>query len=349
MTADARTLRTEIDAEIAAGNHERARALLGRLWRENPGAGLARYIESRFDTIAPQLDLVSCRLAILRSFTVEPLIPMLRAAAYAGGMRLEVRVCDFNAYAQEILRPDSALYAFAPDVVILAVRTLDVAPELRQGANALSEGRQDAIIDGVIDEVSALLTALRERSNASVVVHSFETPATPSLGILDAQLGDGQAEAIRRLNTRLAGELRGRSGMYLLDYDALVARYGRLGWADARKWLSVRLPLAAEHGIHLVEEWLRFLHPIAGRVCKALVVDLDNTLWGGVIGEDGIAGIALGEGDPGAFHSGPLPPRHPAGDREQKQRGRRDHGFGRAPSDAAETGAVRRAPDQLER
>jgi FkbH-like protein len=95
----------------------------------------------------------------------------------------------------------------------------------------------------------------------------------------------------------LAGEHR---GVYILDYDALVARHGREKWGDARKWLTVRLPVASTNLPHLASEWLRFLHPLAGKLAKCVVVDLDNTLWGGVIGEDGMNGIHLGAEYPGA-------------------------------------------------
>jgi FkbH-like protein len=98
---------------------------------------------------------------------------------------------------------------------------------------------------------------------------------------------------------RLARE---HAGVYVLDYDALVARYGRLSWHDERKWLTMRMPIAANCLIHLSNEWLRFIQPLTGRVCKALVTDLDNTLWGGVVGEDGMGGIKLGPEYPGAAY-----------------------------------------------
>ena len=89
---------------------------------------------------------------------------------------------------------------------------------------------------------------------------------------------------------------------YLLDYDALIARYGRTRWHDERKWLTMRMPIAADSLIHLANEWLRFIHPLTGKVCKVLVTDLDNTLWGGVIGEDGLKGIQIGAEYPGASY-----------------------------------------------
>jgi FkbH-like protein len=89
-------------------------------------------------------------------------------------------------------------------------------------------------------------------------------------------------------------------GVYILDYDGLMARHGRETWRDERKWLTVRLPIAAPHLLDLAREWLRFAYPLAGRIAKTLVVDLDNTLWGGIIAEDGLAGIRLGPEYPGA-------------------------------------------------
>src|SRR5207248_919636 len=77
---------------------------------------------------------------------------------------------------------------------------------------------------------------------------------------------------------------------------------GRLSWHDERKWLTVRLPVAARFLPELAREWMRFLHPLSGKIAKAVVVDLDNTLWGGVIGEDGMDGIRLSAEYPGAAY-----------------------------------------------
>ena len=87
-----------------------------------------------------------------------------------------------------------------------------------------------------------------------------------------------------------------------LDYDALVARYGRESWGDDRKWLTGRLPVSSANLPHLAAEWMRFVHPLTGKLAKCVAVDLDNTLWGGVIGEDRMNGIRLGQEYPGAAY-----------------------------------------------
>src|SRR5207253_10764141 len=94
------------------------------------GSPAASFLCSRYEQLRPTLNLPPYRLAILRSFTVEPMVPLLRAAAFSAGIDLTVRLSEFNAHAQEILNPASALYDFAPDVVILAVQTRDAAPDL---------------------------------------------------------------------------------------------------------------------------------------------------------------------------------------------------------------------------
>ena len=119
-------IRTTISAAIEAGDAHGAARLLSAAWDREPSAALAGFICSRFDALRPKLDLLSYRWAILRSFTVEPVVPILRACAYARGIALDVHIGEFNAYPQEILDGESALYRFRPDAVVLAVQTRDL-------------------------------------------------------------------------------------------------------------------------------------------------------------------------------------------------------------------------------
>jgi FkbH-like protein len=295
-------LRSEIDNAIAAGRHGSASSSLAELWSKDPSSSTAGFVISRYEALSSHLALKPYRLAILRSFTVEPVVPLLRAGAFSYGIDLSVRVGDFNAYAQEILDEHSALYAFKPDGVILAVQTCDIAPDLWQdfcslGSEAVAKG-----VHRVSQSFRDCVHALRRHSNASLVIHGLEQPATPQRGIMDAQAECSQAHAIQCINAEIRRLAAAEKGVYFLDYDGLVARYGRENWRDARKWLTARLPLAAAHLSHFAREWLRFLLPLAGKVAKVAAVDLDNTLWGGVIGEDGMTGIQLGSEYPGAAY-----------------------------------------------
>ncbi len=294
-------LRREIDAAVES-SPALAASRLRQFWKNQSDLSAAMFVCGRFEKLRGKLSLTPQRLFLLRSFTVEPIVPLLRAGAFCLGIDLSVQIGDFNAYSQEILDPDSSLYKFSPDAVVLAVRTADLAPDLWTQSSDLTGGELETAAQRVAATLQRCIHAFRERSSAALIVHNLEQPEISSSGVLDVQGTSSQGEAIRQVNrelSRLAHECR---GVYMLDYDGLVARHGRERWMDERKFLTARLPVASENLLYLSQEWLRFLVPLSGRIAKAAVVDLDNTLWGGVIGEDGMNGIQLGPEYPGAAY-----------------------------------------------
>jgi FkbH-like protein len=295
-------LRRQAEDYLERGLWLEARASLSKIWHQDRSAATAAYILPRYETLRSHLSFIPCRLAVLRSFTAEPLVPLLRAAAFACGIDLTVYLSPFNAYAQEILDKNSSFYRFEPDITILAVQTRDMAPELWESYAEQTEETFKAAMSRIVGGFRDWIDAFRSQSSGHLIIHNFELPSLPSQGMFDSQSETGQWAAIRRVNHELRRVASAHTGVYVLDYDGLIARYGRDSWHDERKWLTVRLPIAADNLVHLVNEWLRFIHPLVGRVCKALVTDLDNTLWGGVIGEDGIEGIQLGIEYPGAAY-----------------------------------------------
>jgi FkbH-like protein len=286
-------LRAQADAAIAAGEWVEARAALERLWSAHAAAGLAGFVSGRFEKLRGNLPFHACRVAILRSFTLEPVLPLLRACAWVNRIDVTAKVGEFNAYAQEVLDPASWVYEYRPDAIFLAIQTQDIAPQLW---DCYADTPPEAIretVERALADYRVWLGTLRSRSQAYVFVHTLEVPARSSRGILDAQAVDSQADAIREINAglrRIAAEF---SGVHVFDYDALVACYGRGRYRDEQRWAAVKLPMRADAMLPLAEEWVRYLAPAAGRVCKVLVADLDNTLWGGVIGEDGVSGIKV--------------------------------------------------------
>jgi len=295
-------LRTDIDSLIVQGSFDPASRRLAELWRRDPAPATASFVTSRLEQLRDKLPLTKFKLAILRSFTVEPIVPLLRAEAFAYGIDLEVHVGDFNTYVQDLLDGESSLYRFAPNALVLAVRTDQAAPELwRDFADASPEPAQHAA-ERVVKSYEQWIDVFRKQSQAALIIHSLEQPAVPSLGVLDNQSDAGQSGLIRHINHELRRVAAGFHGAYILDYDALVARHGHEQWHDERKWLTARLPIAAGHLLHMAREWMRYIVPLSGRTSKVLVTDLDNTLWGGIIGEDGMAGIKIGPEYPGAAY-----------------------------------------------
>jgi FkbH-like protein len=302
MKPTASDCRATVQAHLESGQWSLAKACLHQLWNASPTAATAAYVTSCFEQLRPHLNLVPCRIALVRSFTVEPAIPFLRAQGFLNGLDVVVHVGDFNAYTQEILSAEGPLYAFNPQAVMLAVQTRDIAPEIWDEYADHESGRLTAVADQVVESYRELVTAFRNSSGAALIIHGLEVPAAPSCGVADLQHGRGQIDLIRSINTRLQLMAQEQTGVYILDYDALTGRWGKQRWFDSRKFVTMAMPVSADCLLHLAGEWLRYLHPISGRIGKVLVTDLDNTLWGGVVGEDGAQGIQVGRSYPGSIY-----------------------------------------------
>ena len=281
--------------------NQASRLLSQHFWRELTLAS-AKYLLDKATAIPCPQDHAVCRLAVSRSFTLEPVVPLLQAAALTYHIEVITRVGGFNTYAQDILDPNSWMYQFEPQIVILAILTRDIIPKLWYDFPRLTPQEIRAEIDSTLQNYATWVEVFRSNSAGNLIIHTLETPVFLSNGIADSQMEHSQVEAIRVINQGLRRIAAEKRGVYLLDYERLVARHGGLTWGDEQKWLTVRLPIAACNLIHLAKEYLRFILPLMGKSAKALVVDLDNTLWGGVIGEDGMNGIKVGQEYPGAAY-----------------------------------------------
>lgn len=288
-------LRARLAAAAKEAGSASARALASQLWQSSPTLATAGFLGKTLLGSPATNQWPVRRVFILRSFTIEPLLPLVVAEGLAAGVVFELTAGDFNTYSQEILDPQSRLYATAPDVVILAVQTRDVAPDLATGES----GRQSYAdtVDRVSGEFSTLVNTFRERTAAPLIVHSLDLPSRPADGVVDAQRPDGQMASIHELNRRLLALTATVTDAYVLDYGGLVARHGIEAWHDPRMWTASRLPLKTAHLGTLAAEWARCLLALCPSMAKVVVCDLDNTLWGGVVGEDGPDGIAVGDSE----------------------------------------------------
>ncbi|MEL7473005.1 MAG: HAD-IIIC family phosphatase [Planctomycetota bacterium] len=302
LTNTASELRKAIEHAVSASRHTDAVRLLRQLWDVDPSAPTAAFLNRHYSALASEIEAKPYAVRILRSCTLEPMIPMLSATLRTHGLAPSVELGRFNAYAQDIIEPDSEVLAGEPDMVVLAVHARDLLPGLWSRFADLDADRVAALVDRTARDYEQWIDAVRARTPGVIVVHGFELPDAPSLGFLDAQTPGGQRETIASINAELRRLCHGRNDVVYLDYDALVARHGRARAFDARKWATVRLPVRAEVVPDMAREWARVAIAHSGKQLKCLVCDLDNTLWGGVIGEDGMDGIRLDGDHPGVAH-----------------------------------------------
>lgn len=239
------------------------------------------------------------RLACAASFTLDPVKPSLELQAIRAGFDVSVHIAPYGQYLQELIRTDSSITAFQPNVVILAVRLQDVCPDIYTAFNSFSTGEADKQLTDWFENLAAALRTFRSHSRATILIQNYDQPAESAQGIADLQADASQRQCIATANDQLNQLAASLENVFVMDYDALVARHGRLNWADPRTALFARIPVAPKNYWALTGFYIRHLRPLYGLTKKVIVLDADHTLWGGVVGDVGLHGIALGHDFPG--------------------------------------------------
>jgi len=236
------------------------------------------------------------KVGILSTCTLSFVDAYLRVEGAARGLGLHTYFGPFGQIEQQVADPTSTLFEFAPDVVVIMLRPEDIDPDVvaRHHGSGTS-----AVIEAAVDRAVQAASQLRKHSQASVLVANFPAPSHPPLGPFDANSSSSLAQALARAGESLRSKLSAVPGCVVWDYAGLVQAHGSLAWSDPRLWALGRIPVAARNQPALAGHLARTLHSLVRPSAKCLVLDLDNTLWGGVIGDDGIEGIKLGDDYPG--------------------------------------------------
>lgn len=281
--------------QLTAGG---AAALLAQLDAEPSLLNLAKAAK-RLPELSAALGGLPLKIACVSSFTFEPIMPVFALQAVRAGFSIESFIAPYGQFEQMLINPASSLHNFGPDVVFLALRLQDMCPDLYERFNAMPAADADEQVEGLLARIETALQSFRTRSNAKLLIQNFDLPAFFALGIAEQTFPASQSKFMARANEGLISIAAQLGNAHVMDYDALVARHGRAKWADARTAFFARIPVAPEHYWHLAGFYVRHLRPLYGLSKKVLVLDADNTLWGGVAGDVGMHGIALGHDYPG--------------------------------------------------
>ena len=230
------------------------------------------------------------RLGVLAGSTFDMPLDQLPAAAARHGVRLELLAAPYSQVMQEAMDPASPTNAARLDAVLLAVdhRWLNLEhPAL--------DGDAQARVDSAIASLRSAAEHLRRHGGAAPILQTAPVPPTSLFGSFDRRAAGTVRAMIDRANHDIA-ILAEETGGYLVDVAALAERIGADLWFDPVRWAAYKLPFASECFAAYADMLGRLLAAIRGRARKCLVLDLDNTLWGGVVGDEGVEGIVIGEG-----------------------------------------------------
>lgn len=233
------------------------------------------------------------RLAVLGGFTTSHLTSFLDLFLFAGGVDVEISEADYGVFRQEILDPDSRLHQFRPAVVYLAVSRHDLGhqPNLADAPETVAQA-----VEAEVSEWRSLWHVAHERLGCQIIQDNFELPYWRTLSNYELRHPASLGRFVEQVNRELLAQAP--PFVTIHDVYSLASLVGLWNWGDERFFHLAKLRCAPEHLVPYAHRVASLVRAHLGLSKKCLVLDLDNTLWGGVIGDDGLGGIALGQGDP---------------------------------------------------
>ena len=239
------------------------------------------------------------KIAILSSFTINGLAEALQVKSAEKKIECKTFVGGYNQYHQEILDKNSSLYKFLPDITFLILDARNILGNSFYFPYSLTISERKDLIKEKTADIVSLAKTFTANSKSKLVVTNFSIPKYSFYGIVETKEEYGFHEMINDLNHNLIYEFRNMTLTYLYDFNAFVSKHGERHVFNFQQYLFGDIKISFDYIPYLANDLMSYVIATLGLSKKCIVLDLDNTLWGGIVGEDGFDGIKLGPQPPG--------------------------------------------------
>jgi FkbH-like protein len=235
------------------------------------------------------------RIAILGGSTTDEIKDVLELFLLREGIRPQFYQSDYNRYYEDVMFPNDALERFSPDLVFVHTTQANIT---QTPLVADSRDVVEAKLAAEMHKFSSLWERIRTTYKCTIIQNNFEPPRYRVLGNLDFSAFQGATYFTTRLNLAFAEYAQTQQNFYINDINYLSASFGLAKWHDARFWHAYKYALSYDAIPLLAHNVARIITAVYGKSKKCLVLDLDNTVWGGIIGDDGADNIKIGKETP---------------------------------------------------
>ncbi|WP_457427534.1 hypothetical protein, partial [Roseateles sp. P5_E7] len=228
---------------------------------------------------------LSININFLRNLTIEGIEPYVSYHGLQAGIAPAIKFGEYDSVQQEILSKDSHLYRSAPELIVLALHLDTYLPDGWCNPWTAAE---------VMAGLAALYDSAAEDTSALILVNTFVPPSEPDFGISAARGLFSHHDEVLRLNQLIRDYVASKPARFLLsDWERYLRQLGAGDSLDYRFWYMSKAPFKKAFLYLYALDIIKIAKALKGRAKKCLVLDCDNTLWGGVVGEDGLGGIKL--------------------------------------------------------
>lgn len=271
---------------------KKIRALATHALDERQLARLGRTIRSLQLSGASLAPLAPFRLGLIGNGTLDLIVPALVATAARHGFALECITGAYDQFLHDALQPDSPVNQARPDAVLLALDHRGLSLQPCPGNEQLATETVDSAI-GLLDSIRA---SVSRNSGALCILQTLAAPPEGLFGSFDRALAGTARNLVDRVNQKIS-EAALHSTDMVLDVAGIAETVGLADWHSPAQWNLAKLPFADAFVPLYAEHVARIIGALRGKSRRVLVLDLDNTVWGGVIGDDGMEGIQIAQGD----------------------------------------------------
>ena len=240
------------------------------------------------------IQYVEKKIAILGGSTTSDIKQILELFLLNYGIKPEFFESEYNKYYEDAVFGNPELDEFAPDLVFVHTTTRNIAkfPSVTDSPEQI-----DTLIEETMGRFEQIWEALAERYKCTVIQNNFEQPFYRLLGNSDFTNIHGRLNFINRLNDRFCAYAQSHRNFFINDINYISAVYGIKKWADPGDWYRYKYALSVSAIPDFAFNLSHIIKAVYGRNKKAFALDMDNTLWGGIVGDDGPENIKVGHED----------------------------------------------------
>jgi FkbH-like protein len=269
-------------------------------WRPPLTLPQVRQLTSRAEDLAPKAR--ELRLGIVHTYTSDLLDPWLKMAAALEGFELGIHHAPYGLAIDEA-RADSMLVTYRPDLTLLLLRREDLHPEIAKPIVSFDAKDQSRLRTEVVQRLHSVLDLFRAQRVGTLVLTVLPATSGPALGNYDAHSDRSELAWWAALKSDIGQSIRASvADSLLLDLEDVLQQIGRDRFFDLRFWYTARFPFTSEAAREIARRVINIGVLLKRPRAKVLALDADNTLWHGILGEDGPDGIGLGPEYPGAAY-----------------------------------------------
>lgn len=231
------------------------------------------------------------KLAVLGNCATQFFSAAIQGYAKLSGINLNVYDADYNQIDAQLLDPSSEVFEFKPDNILLWLSTDKLYEEFLDTPISLRKNFAETYM-GKLEHYWELIA---RNSHARILQPNFTEIDDKALGQYSSKIEAAFIYQIRKLNFLLQESMAKRNNLYPVDLLAVQIQVGQTQFYDAALYYNAKMTIALDTLPYVAKAVVDVLVAMSGRIKKCVICDLDNTLWGGVIGDDGIGGIEIGE------------------------------------------------------